>query len=230
MFYKENLWNLAANLTTASKIIFVDSDIVFNNTSWFERTCELLDHYDVVQPFTNAVWTDEDGRASAIKNCSAYAIKTNKVPNLTRYHPGFAWGFTRQAFEAIGGWDDVMCTGNTDGAFSMCFRDDEGTRGLLNWFKNNQEPAVDSYKFKDYRRNVLKQNLKVGYLKSSSVVHLWHGNPTDRQYITRKDLFQRKPDNTYPVSRRRDGLLVWDDEKALNAGPRRYFQDKKDDG
>lgn len=230
MFYKENLWNLAAKLSTASKIVFIDSDIVFSNTNWLERTCELLDQYDVVQPFTSAVWSDEDGRASAIKNCSAYAIKTNKVPNLTRFHPGFAWGFTRSAFDAIGGWDDSMCTGNTDGAFSMCFRDDEGTRGMLDWFTNYQEPAVNSPQFKDYRRNILSLGLKVGYLKSSTVVHLWHGKPTDRQYITRKDLFTRNSDNSYPVNRRRDGLLVWDNETSSNVGPRRYFQDKKDDG
>ncbi|MGI9458426.1 MAG: hypothetical protein ACR2NF_00370 [Pirellulales bacterium] len=230
LFYKENLWNLAARMTDAKKLIFIDADIVFNDTSWFERTVELLDTYDIVQPFVNAVWLDETGAASAIKNCSAYAIKTEKVPNLTRYHPGFAWGMTREAFDAIGGWDDRMCTGNTDGAFAMCFRDTPGMHGLINWFIENQEPSVQSYQFKDYRRNILSHDFKVGYLKNSSVVHLWHGNPLDRQYISRKDLFKRSDDLTYPVEYRKDGLLVWQDEQSMNLGPKRYFEDKRDDG
>ncbi len=230
LFYKENLWNLATELTDAKKLIFIDADIIFNNTNWVERSSELLEHCDVMQPFTNAIWHDEEGRASAVKNCSAYAIKMKRPPQLGRYHPGFAWGFRREAFEAFGGWYDLIATGNTDGAFSFCFNDDEGTQGLLKWFSNNQDPVVGSPDFKLYRRKVLALGLRVDYLKSSSVVHLWHGNPSDRQYISRKDLFSRNEDNSYPVHKRKDGLLMWDNEELSNVGPKKYFLDKKDDG
>lgn len=229
LFYKENLWNLATQLTDAKKLVFLDADVIFNDTSWLQRTADLLEDFDVVQPFLSAVWLDRGGKASAIKNCAAYAIKMGRAPQLGRYHPGFAWAMTREAFEVVGGWPDWIVTGNADGAFSFCFHDNKMQR-LIDWFADNQDPVVNSWRFKDYRRNILGRGLRVNYLRSSSLVHLWHGDPRNRQYITRKDLFIRNDDLTYPVHYRDDGLIVWDDPKAGNSGPAKYFKEKLDDG
>lgn len=230
LFYKENLWNAAYHLTDAKKLIFLDADVVFSKPNWFERTVEQLDEYDIIQPFQMALWQTETGEIGGIKNASAEAIERGLSPQLGQFHPGFGWAFNRAVFEEIGGWYDVIATGNTDAAFSFCFSDSADTQGLVKWFFGQQDPVVGSPGYLEYRNNILAKKYRVGYLRDNDVVHLWHGDNANRQYISRKDLFPRNPDHSYPVVRRNDKIIEWQQPDLMNDGPIRYFFDKQDDG
>lgn len=225
MFYKENLWNLAAAKLDTPKLLFLDSDIRFHPEDWFARVSASLDEADVIQPFGSAEWLSKDGSVFMTLPPAAYEIANGRCPVLSRHHPGFAWGMRRSVFDALGGWYDLFTSGAGDAgfAFALCSNADPelGTRAKKGMLMSGQESYVR------YRKLAISLNLRVGYTPGVRVQHLWHGDRENRGYLTRETYFpQPAPDDSH-VTRRPDGLLEW----AVPA-PRAmdYFMARMEDG
>lgn len=231
LWHKERLWNLAAKrLTDADKLLFLDTDIVFSRGDWLEQCSQALDVCDVIQPFSQCRWLDHRGVPDMHRPPVAAAIRDGDVPRLARYHTGFGWGMTRQAFDALGGLYDRSVCGNSDSLFGLSLRDNNGHRVVLDWFDNRQDSSVSSPSYQQYRQRAVSLNLRVGVPVGVTVTHLWHGHREDRQYIDRGRLFPRRADCEYATHDDENGLLAWDDVEHSNTEVMPYFVGKRDDG
>lgn len=225
LFYKENLWNLAARSTTADRLLFIDSDVTFSVDRIFEPTESLLEVYDLIQPFDTAVWLDRDGQADFVRKSAAVALASGVEPHPGWHHPGFAWAMTRRAFDALGGWFDRHPLGGGDTAFSYSL-DPRWAGESLARILPNDEPFWGSQDFREYQANGVAAGLRVGVLQGVSAFHRWHGSVKDRQYCHRASYLRS---SEYRLHYRADGLLEWDSpEDSLLAAD--YFASRREDG
>lgn len=231
LFHKESLWNIAAReLTKADKLIFIDADIVFHSSDWFSKCSEALDEHDVIQPYSEARWLDREGRVDMIRPPATDAIRAGMKPALKYYHPGFGWGITRSVFERLGGLYDLSAAGNSDALFALALRENILHDAVLAWFAGRQDKTVLSDSYKSYRRKASSMRLSVGTPSGVGISHLWHGDRSDRRYISRGDLFPRNENFEYAFHRAPSGLLEWNDTLKSNEVAGQYFVGKKDDG
>ena len=227
-FYKENLWNLAAKKASGDSLIFIDADVIYKNPNWVTNVEEALNHCDVLQPFTKAVWLDEFGSLERDRiPCTDNLISGENI-NLNLGHPGFGWAITKKAFDKIGGWYDLAANGSGDVSFVFALASQNQYELLMQHFAQ-QDRVVLTLSYQRYRKHVSSLGLKVGTVPECVVQHKWHGTIRNRRY-KRRDLCLPRIDNyEYNLKRRTDGILVWDDEESATAF-KEMFSDRLDDG
>lgn len=230
MWFKENLWNLAATHTSADKLLFLDADVRFDREDVLPAVERLLEDVDVCQPYETASWLDREGNAFQTRKSAAFAICGGEEPLAYRYHAGFAWAMTRRAFNALGGFYDLKPLGGGDVAFSYSL--DE--RWVAEDCNASRRPsgghnASEPKSLEQYRCAAAAKRLRVGYLRQATAYHSWHGEIQNRQYLTRPSLIPLAPGDEFPLRRRADGLLEWTD-RAAAAAAMRYFAGRLEDG
>ena len=115
MFLKENLYNIAIQKYKYNKYIFLDSDVFFDKSDWFDQTSILLDSNDIVQPFENAFWINKENNEYILtRQSTAKCLVKKAAPSGTMYHPGLAWGATAEFLNKIGGFFDQCVIGGGD--------------------------------------------------------------------------------------------------------------------
>lgn len=228
MFYKENLWNLAAASTDATKLLFLDTDLVFSADDVLEQTDRLLDSVDICQPFGTAVWHDRAGKVFLARRSSAFALSKDYEPSSKYYHPGFAWGMTRRAFEFLGGFYDRHVLGGGDIALAYSLHPRFVNVDLR---ARNPDDAhfATTPSYETYRHRGASLALRVGSLETVDCIHRWHGDTANRQYCSRGTYLPIEPGQEYPVHARPDGLLEWDNA-AHSERVAEYFRSRKEDG
>ncbi len=230
LFHKERLWNLAAELTDAKKLIFIDADIVFHENNWLEQCVSSLDEFDVIQPFHIAKWLDRDGSLLGMKMCTAAAIEQQKKPSFDTYHCGFGIGMTRTAFDELGGIFDRAISGNGDALFWMAARDDENHKEVLDYYRQRQDPVVDAPSYKAYCERFANKDFAIGCPKNVIATHLWHGDHKDRQYVSRARLFPKSPDNEFDIVESDNDLLEFRTPEIANLQVDPYWNNRWEDG
>lgn len=228
MFFKENLWNLAAKETDSDSLFFFDADVVMSSRNWLRPALRRLEACDVIQPYEIATWLDRDGLVDYCRPPAALAIATGREPEAGKYHPGFAWGMRRSAFDSLGGWYDRHPAGGADTAFAYANWPQMGNADV----RSNCALTPEFWacrSFQAYCANARSQRLTFGIVDGVSARHLWHGSWKHRGYVSRNRIFKTQDDGEYPVHYRGDGLLEWDDEEdSLCAAG--YFRSRKEDG
>lgn len=232
MFFKENLWNIAARASlgdpAVDSLLFLDSDVSFTSTNIATAARAALAEFDVIQPFETAVWLDREQRAYLTRPCSANGLRLGAEPAPGIYHPGFAWAMTRSAFLRMGGWYEGHPFGGGDCAFVYSL----DSRWLYNErMRYLPEDTIcwHSNRFRDYQKNGVEARLKVGFLPGIEARHQWHGSVKDRQYVTRCNFLKIAAGEEYPTRHRPDGLLEWNNAAAA-AAAQAYFDSRKEDG
>jgi hypothetical protein len=231
LFLKENLYNIGAELLDKLKLVFIDADLEFSRPDWLIATSDLLEEYDVVQPFSNAVWRDRDNLTHLIdRRCAAYCTINGDHPHGDFYHPGFSWAFRREFFDAIGGWYENHPTGSGDTCFWFALDDRMPRMSAIDYWQNCNNLFATTNTFSAYRNRVLSYQPRLSYLKNNAALHLWHGTREKRQYLSRNiDYLPPLVNNDYPVKRGPNGLMAWLDEKdAVKC--LQYFQSREEDG
>lgn len=239
IFYKENLWNLAAQKATTDKLIFLDSDVYFNCTDWLNRVCDTLDEYDIAQPFDTAYWETEDGQLDSqmIRPSWTKAIANNEPLDFKTHHPGFGYAMTRQAHLDVGGFYEFGSIGNGDALFSVAIAPEILLHSMIKAIRQAAESKRDGYwywNYKpyaaptwiDYRSRCQALDLKIGYPKHCDLYHRWHGARKNRNYTGRVKYLDWKEANP-PVERREDGLVQWTTEQPRVV---EWWQGRDDDG
>lgn len=230
VFWKENLWNMAAKMLPHKKLAFIDSDIVFSKPGWLHEASRLLDEYDVIQPFEDCIYLDRCGKPEVLRKSGAYAVHGGIEPRPGEYHPGFAWCMTRDCFDRIGGFYDRNPVGGGDTSFVYCLDEKWKDTDLPQKLPHDMMTFWDTPSYKSYQANCFAQKLKVGYIEKLAVSHLWHGEIADRQYINRCTYLPPVEESEeYPLHYRYDGLIEWDkveySDRMLD-----YFKSRKEDG
>ena len=241
LWHKERLLNLAAASLPAecTKIAWCDNDILFDDPRWLERTSEALDRHMVVQPFNSCNWLarGETGYPASGGTYESFAHCFVRAPNLARAskyvqhgHTGFAWAAQRELFEAgglydhapVGGGDHLMAHAFAGGMIhSPCLKAMLGRETAF---------AKHFWKWAVKARDLVKG--RIGYVPGS-VLHLWHGDLTNRGYATRdRQLRALGFDPERHLTTSENGLIEWSAEAPaeLRAWVEENFERRKEDG
>jgi hypothetical protein len=217
MFYKENLWNIIGNSIPKKykKLCFLDSDIIFTDPDWYEKTSDLLNYSNVVQPFENAIWLGEDGSEIQRLPCSAQFIGLNQNLNFSESHPGFSWALRRDFFENINGFYEYQVLGAGDALFAMALNQNQLNPNDYGF----HESLVSSYYI--FFKCIKKSSVSINYLEDCDAVHQYHGAIENRNYgkCSIEDL---------KFSKNQYGILEWRDLKN-NEILLEMFRNRKED-
>lgn len=224
MFHKENLLNVLEKIIPSkfSKLMFLDCDIRFTMTNWYDENSKLLDESNVIQPM-EFVKSNTIGNKSSIATIAKSPYE--KEINLMNYHPGYALGIDRTLFHKIGGFYDKAVIGSGDTIFwNSIFK-----AMNLPTIKAEQS-AKHTQAYKDinlYERKIEtnKKDLKINFLKNNYAIHLPHGSFKNRHYGDRSNGWDIKNIDLY---KNKYGIYEFKNEK-LNKYMQSYFQNRKED-
>ena len=230
---KARLWQKEALLNEVAKMVphsfkhlaALDADIWFSNHDWASKARDILEEgHPVVQPFSEAVWTDQFGGAELIRESAA----KKGLDKSWCGHPGFAWAFHRDFFEkvgfyqwaALGTGDIVTAAGLLDGVLKSSCNSAIG--------KSNFESGL----FHEWRKRARDyiNGEEPGYVKGS-VWHEWHGSMTDRNYSVRTRIMN-SCDVLRDLIKSPKGHLEWTDaaDDEMKKAVADYFSNRKEDG
>jgi hypothetical protein len=223
LWQKERLINLAIkSLPKQVKwVAWVDHDLIFENDRWVEdAVVQLSRGMDVVQLFDQVKYTDRDGNVTETRHGAAAILAQGQEPDCA---PGGAWMASRKWLDSIGGLYDLNICGGGDATFFQAIT------GFHTRYLTRQTPALRE----DCLRYVSRVNkAKWGFVKGS-VVHMWHGDRANRQYISRDAILdQWSFDPQKHLRTTQNGLLAWSDlaPKGLRRAVANYFADRREDG
>jgi hypothetical protein len=223
LWVKENLLNIGlAHLPPEAKYVaFVDADVQFARPNWVGETIHQLQHYKVVQMFSEAhdvgphynmiashksfAWCYNNGLEIPKAPASYYYGAKGSKGDPHMWHPGFAWAWRRDALDEVGRLIDYAVLGAADNHMA---------RGLIGKIKDSYHPKItpgykarlNEWQFqaeKNIRRNV-------GHV-SGLLLHYWHGAKVDRKYYDRWEILVN---NKYDPHK--DVKLDWQGVLQLN--------------
>ena len=171
-------------------IATIDADVRFSNPLWVEQTINALQHFCVVQPFSE--WQNLNPKhesmykgESILKKFDSIGYHQEPALSLSQVgngHPGLAWAWRRETLEQLGGLIDVCISGSGDThmanalcgdpAFNYHARMSAGFRSHLERWAERCERYV---------------NQNVGYV-NGICTHYWHGKSELRGYEKRWDI------------------------------------------
>lgn len=229
LWHKENLVNVGITRLPRdwSYVAWIDADVRFARPDWVQETLHQLQHYQVVQMFSQAQDLCPDHTPLKLHNGFMYSWEQG-LQQGHRYecwHPGFAWAARRDAINDLGGLIDWAILGSGDrhiacaliGRVRASAADglDPEYYAMLDLWQERAERYI--------RRNV---GCVPGLLN-----HYWHGKKADRRYRDRwKVLVETQFDPVEDLKRDWQGVWSLTDHNArLRDGVRRYFRCRNED-
>ena len=240
LWLKENMINIGISRLPldAKYIAWIDADVQFVRDDWVDETLHQLQHYPIIQMFSESQDLSPDYQTLRTFKSYAWCYK-NDIPQdaanayhlqqLARqhyWHPGYAWAIRKETLNAIGGLIDWAILGGADLFMAKAISGhlDEkrmpaslGQAGVK-WLRIWQE-RVDT---------VIKRNL--GYM-DGLLLHHWHGKKINRAY---KDRGQVLVDANFnpEVDLYKDSQGLWQLNPSnikLRDGIRTYFRQRNED-
>lgn len=228
-FAKENLWNMVLGEVNHDKLVFLDGDIRFDKRDWLDETSDLLERFDIIQPFEICVWLDRDGTPFNSRISVAKALSEGADVDLGVQHPGFAWAGRRKWLKSVGGFYDTNPLGGGDSGLAYALWDKDPHVETIRWFERQGLNNFRTRAYHKYKRRVMENRPRIGYSPGSMVTHLWHGSRDKRLYTERERRFMPDlEDGDYPVERMGDGLLRWKNPDH-NERAKQYFLARNED-
>jgi len=237
LWLKENAINLAVQRLPADweYVAWVDGDVTFARPDWADETVHALQHYPVVQMWTEAqdmnarhevihhwrslAWNWREGRRIAVDADYPYYGKIG-FP-----HPGFAWAMRRDAWDKLGGLMDHAILGSGDMLMGLALVG-KVERGLSTKYHPRYKELAREWQGRATRH--IKGNLGA---VDGLVLHHWHGPKADRRYRSRWQILVENgfnPDTD--VKRDWQGLMQLTDRKPLLRDQvRKYFHERNED-
>ena len=203
LFRKENLQNIGAQRLPldAKYVAFIDADVIFTRPDWVQETLHLLQHYAVIQMFSDFC---DVGPRHKILGCSPSFMynflnekedfcggfyddgrkKTNKWSGA----PGLAWAYRVRALDLLGGLLDRCILGGGDShmAFGLVGREDLGKFHLE---YVNGSTAYRAYTT-NWQQNAARLKKNIGMMEGT-LLHKWHGPKALRGYATRPKILKK---------------------------------------
>lgn len=219
LFHKENLCRILESKIPScyTKLAFLDADVYFTEASWYKQTSDLLNKYDVVQPFERAHWLDLTYKQTMLTRKTV--LLNQKQAWDFAYHPGFAWCFRRKWYRRVGFFDFAV-SGSGD------------TLSVAAWLRKTFPPKFQSLpsplveKFKQFSSLPAPSCI---YLKDVDLYHLYHGSRENRQYAERHKMLQIKGEIDDYLTKNEDGVWEWKDPAKWNPVYLQYFKKREDD-
>src|SRR5208337_189558 len=195
---KENLLNIGISRLPqeAQYIATFDADIAFRKSGWATEAMHALQLYPVIQPWDTAL--DLGPNDSLVQThssfCSCYANGKPVVADKAKFwkfsggpydypHSGYAWAWTRDILNRIGGLFELAGMGAADHHMALALVG-EAASSLPSDTSTTYNAAVMQWQ----SRAVLHANKKIGYAPNI-IEHSWHGSKAKRGYIDRWAMF-----------------------------------------
>ena len=221
---RKTLLNIGVHRTPEAKYIaWIDADIIFRRDDWALATLQALQHYDVVQPWSDAYDLgphDEHIAHHHRSFCRQFFHRQPMVASqgnhtgratadLNTYpHSGYAWATTRQAFDWVGGLFELGGMGSGDHHMSLA---------LIGQADSSVPSGVSeahAARVKRWEGRALRHiNRNIGYVPGT-IEHLFHGRKTDRGYQSRWEIFVKNAfDPLEDLKRNSHGVLEFASNK-----------------
>lgn len=239
IWHKENAQNLLVQRLPLDwrYVAFVDADVTFARPDILNETLHQLQHYPIVQMWSEA--QDLDSHHQMVQTHRGFAYSwTHGLPftkdcgyygdsgtKAIHYHPGYAWAFRREAFDALGGLLDHCILGSADAhmAWSLIGKADLTIKHELS----------DRYKYlvlqwQERAEKFIKRN--IGYVPGL-LLHYWHGPKKSRRYMDRwKILTETGFDPDLDLKKDWQGLWQLTDRSPdLRNKMKAYFRQREED-
>lgn len=212
LWHKENAINMACEIllpTNWKSFCWIDMDIIFENEHWVTDTLEILNDLKptYVQLFSHAVDMDNNESVMSIFQSFAHQQSMNRPHAVTNkgydyWHPGYAWGMNREAYDIVGGLYELSIIGSGDYNMAM---------SLINKGKLSVDSRVsDGYKrtVEEYQKKIQENGILMKCV-NGVIRHEYHGSKINRKYVQRNDIvIKNKYDPNIHLKHREDGLLV----------------------
>ena len=219
---KENALNIGiSRVPDARYIATSDSDVFHRRASWAAETVQALQHYDVVQPWSDAydLGPNDEHIQHHVSFCRQYLQGQPVCPRGPKWwkfaggpydypHSGYIWAWTRQALDWLGGLFELGGMGSGDHHMALALAG-HGTMSL---------PGGCSAAYRDHvmrwqaraRQHI---NGNIGYVPGT-IEHRFHGRKADRGYLSRWDMFIRHGFNPETdLKRNTHGVYEWTGNK-----------------
>jgi hypothetical protein len=237
IWIKENLINLGMRLAQTEYIAWLDGDITFRQPDWAARCVDALQHYKIVQPWSDCYELGPRGehlnhwRAFCRQHYYRQPYSCSQKGPYDYWHCGFGWAIRREILERLGGLLDFAILGAADHhmALSLLGRGVESVHGQLRKAGNGPSP---------YLRQVLAWEKRAQHHVNDSIgfslgtiEHGWHGRKADRRYWDRwQILIAEQFDPDADLKRNLHGVIELDGNKPeLTHKIDRYFRQRLED-
>jgi hypothetical protein len=243
LWLKENLINVGARHLPddAKYVMWLDGDVRFERPDWAEETIAQLQHFHAVQPFSHVVDLGPEHEVMQTHKGFGFCFNmgdrlgaNNKLGGWKKYggpywHPGYAFAFTMEAWNAFGGMIDKGICGSGD--FHMaCALIGQGEYCHPRTVHPNYKHMIREWQKR--ADACVKRN--IGYVPGT-ITHYYHGSKKDRQYTERWSIIvDNKYDPYSDVHYDRHGVLRLTDAvcprtRGLRDGLKRYFRERRED-
>lgn len=231
LWHKERMLNLGIQKLPQDwkYVAWIDADIVFARPDWAEETVQLLQHYPVIQMFSQAI--DLTPRYEVLKQHTGiiYSYQEGLLQQnpgrYDKFHPGFAWAARRDALDNLGGLYDTAVLGSADRHMALSFIECV-EKSYPKGISAGYHEALDLWQ--ERAKKYIRKN--VGYMPGV-ILHYWHGKKVDRRYSDRwKILVKHQFDPEFDLKFDTQGLLQFAENKPqLEYDIRKYFQCRNED-
>jgi hypothetical protein len=247
IWHKENMLNIAIqHLPDDWKYVaWIDADVTFARPDWVYETIHLLQHYEVIQMFSQAAdldpkhkvldglrdgivahWMNEGQGSLLTGNCYGYGYGYGH--GAGNKHPGYAWAARRGALDHLGGLIDWAIVGSADWHMASA---------LMGQLDASIGPSVVQecpryVEFcKIWEHNAIRHlKYNIGFMEGL-LMHHWHGKKFDRKYFDRwRILVDSKFDPMLDLKRDWQGLYqLTDRNHVLRDDLRKYMAQRNED-
>lgn len=230
LWHKERLLNIALKHLPpeCDKVVWLDTDVLFDRDDWILKTAAALESFAVVQPFSIAVQLPPGRREPGdgeTKYATAVAWAASNLESFVfSGDPGYACGVRRDIIQETGFYDRGILGAGDTYFMTACLGVPPGKnpyiehhgsalfRDMDPWFRGLHDSVRGSVSFVDGR-----------------LFHLWHGDRSKRLYHERA-LLLRDFDPQRDIELDSGGCWRWaTDKKKLHDDVRGYFVQRNED-
>jgi hypothetical protein len=224
---------------------WIDADIAFIRPDWATETIQQLQLYNVVQMWSDGLDLDYDYKPIANLESFVQSWKNGSKPSANfetigyyqriqkkekvaapkyQWHPGFAWAWTRNAWEEVGGMLDIGILGAGDNHMAKALIGD-GIGSVHPQIKGSYLDEIIAWQTRASR---LQKNIGV---MNGTIFHHWHGPKINRKYWDRwKILVDNNFDPRSDLEIAENGLYrISERNVGLRDDIRKYFSERNED-
>ncbi len=233
LWHKENMINLAVRHLLPldwKYLAWIDTDVFFSNPNWAIETIHQLQHYPLIQPWSECMDLGAYGNAlSMFRSFSMLAQRgvkqqTNPADPYPYGHSGFAWACTRLFWENVGGLMDFAILGSADHHMAWA-----SIGGVQNSVHKKMNPNFGRL-CQDWQERSLR--LTHGHLSyvPGRIEHRFHGPKARRYYRDRWQIFiKHNFDPIRDLQRDEQGLYYIAGKPGLQEDIRQYMRARHED-
>lgn len=239
LWHKENMINIGMNRIPDPDweyMAWIDADIMFNRPDWAIECVHQLQHYMVIQMFSEAIDLGPDYQVlDRHQGFVKSYIENDMYPNTpqkkgyyyfkNQWHPGYAWAARREALEELGGLIDWAILGAGDHHMAMALIG-EAEKNLPKGLHERYVKKVLMWQ----DRAIRLLNRDIGYMPGT-ISHFFHGKKKNRKYTERWKILVNNgfdPDSDL----KRDTCGLWQltgNNWRLRDEIRLYFKSRNED-